>query len=414
MSHHSYNTRAQGQTSHNAGDPTNVADNVSAADNETARILNDLPFQTTDPSVDNRPGTPIVAIVDDGEAKDVSGNTPTIADTGMEQFAQSLIQAVAKLGSADRHSLSEEVVNTKGPQARPPDKFDGSRADLLRPFLSQLNIVFLNHQKRFTTDRAKVLFAGSYLFGVAADWFEPVIDESSKESMMLENWSVFKDRITQVFGDPNAEATAEHNIEMLHMRDSEAISGYITRFRTESARLHWDDAALKYRFRIGLCDRILDDLARMTDQPRTLSDLIEMALTVDNRYWERIREKKLRPKASYGSSNASPTIPSSGFRRLPVPSKPSGSSPFQKKPTYNRNPSNNTNRPFDNKKSNNLDKVLVNGRLTADEKQRRAERGLCSYCGGPHSLDHCPAKPDKSVSGRRVATPPSASSRGKN
>ena len=233
MSQHSHNTRAQGQASRDAGDPTTVGDN------ETARLLDNLPFPTTNPSAENPFRIPVVSPTHDSKVENASDNLSTVADTGMERFAQSLTQAVAKVGSADRQSLNEEVVNTKGPQARPPDKFDGSRADLLRPFLSQLNIVFLNHhQERFTTDRAKVLFAGSYLSGVAVDCFEPAIHESSKESMMLEKWPVFKDRITQVFGNPNAEATADHNIEMLHMRDSEAISSYITRFRTESARLY--------------------------------------------------------------------------------------------------------------------------------------------------------------------------------
>ena len=331
----------------------------------------------------------------------------------MERLASALASTILKISEkSNTVTVKASTDYNKGPEARVPDKYDGTRADKLRPFLSGLNIVFLNHDKRFATDRAKVLFAGSFLSGVAADWFEPIINESSKEALMLDNYDLFKDRITKVFGDPNAEATAEHNLRLLVMKDSEAIANYITRFRTESARLKWDDAALKYHFRTGLADRILDDLARMTDQPDTLSELMEMSLSIDNRHWERNREKSFRrpnamrepTKTSPGSSTAFGLNPSrrdsqrNTSRSLSRPS----STPFvRNKDTRFKRTDSRTNV---NNKSKDLERVLVGGRLTADEKQRRLDKGLCNYCGGPHKLDNCPAKPDgRAVTGRHLA-----------
>lgn len=314
----------------------------------------------------------------------------------VSQNQEDLVKALtAALGGLAAPTANDSSA-AKGPEARVPDRFDGSRADKLRPFLSQLNIVFLNHPKRFSTDRAKVLFAGSFLSGVAADWFEPFIDDTnSGEATVLDSWILFKDRLTKVFGDPNATATAEHNLSMLEMRDSESIAEYITRFRTEAARLDWDDAALRYRFRVGLCDRLLDDLSKMAEQPTTLTSLMETALLLDNRHWERNRERRLRRK-----SHPTPAAPMNQvYRRTTLPLSPVKQVAFRPARTF-RPP-----RP-QNKPAGLLDKVLVNGHLTADEKKRRAEKGLCSYCAGPHQIDSCPSKPksNNAPAGRAART----------
>ena len=103
------------------------------------------------------------------------------------------------------------------------------------------------------------------------------------EAIVLKDWQSFQEQLDEVFGDSNAEATAEYRLSTLRMRSDEEISGYIARFRTYSADLQWDDAPLRFAFRQGLADRILDELARI-DNPRTLSDLLESSLKIDNRY----------------------------------------------------------------------------------------------------------------------------------
>ena len=349
--------------------------------------------------------------IDTSEAKDqeTSQDNQTDETDPMERlasvFADALVKVSAKSGAVSLKSTTEY---SKGPDARLPDKFDGSKADHLRPFLSQLNIVFLNHPKRFSTDRSKVLFAGSFLTGTAADWFEPIIDESSRESLMLDDWILFKDRLTKIFGDPNAVATAEYNLHSLEMKDSEGISEYITRFRTEAARLHWDDAALKYQFRNGLADRILDDLAHVPIQPATLSELMETTLALDNRYWERIRERRLRRRSAPTSrvNVFAANDKRSNFSLVPKSIIARGRAPGTSNFSQNKNsfPFKKSNSPFSNNKAKTpLDKVLINGRLKEDEKKRRADKGLCAYCGGPHNIDNCPAKPDSRPSVARQA-----------
>ena len=315
----------------------------------------------------------------DGSATSQRGELGVI-----EQLAKSL----AALGKPSSDTI-------KGPEARAPDKFDGTKPNTLRSFLSQLHIVFLNHPGRFRTDRSKVLFAGSYLTGIAANWFEPFVEEGSAESLLLDNWLLFKDRLIKVFGDPNAEATAEHNLDSLFMKDNQHISQYITKFRTEQVHVRWDDSALRHRFRLGLCDRILDALADRPAQPRTLSELMEVALQIDNQYWEREREKKMRARTLKGADLSSQSTSDTASK-----SKKKGKGGKKENQTASNTKS--------EKKAEYLGK---DGKVTDAEKKRRQENGLCNYCGGPHKLDDCASRPRK---GKAAATSASTDSSASN
>ena len=191
--------------------------------------------------------------------------------------------------------------------------------------------------------------------------------------------------------------TDEHNLDTLYMRDNQKINDYITRFRTYSAKLEWVDNPLKYAFRKGLANRILDELARV-DTPDTLSDLIELSLKIDNRHWERERERKLHPRAANIHTASSNPAPRREQRSTREPQRDSRSP----------RPTDRPQRTFDRPKKD-LERVLnQDGKLNASEKARRAERGLCNYCGGPHKIDDCPVRPKSNIPGRRARTSTSA------
>ena len=116
------------------------------------------------------------------------GSVPAITNDRVD----SLLDALTKFVTRDPSVQISEQLPSKGPDARAPDKFDGTSPIKLRPFLSQCRMVFLNHPHRFRNDRQKVLYAGSYLSGVAADWFEPFItDDSGKNNQTLDDWQLF-------------------------------------------------------------------------------------------------------------------------------------------------------------------------------------------------------------------------------
>jgi len=131
--------------------------------------------------------------------------SPTAAPADpFERMAQAFTDSLNQFTIAASRTLqrTESVAQInptvrRGPSARSPDKFDGSRASLLRPWLTQLTLVFLNHPEEYSTDKSNVLFAGAFLSGVASDWFQPIIEEGSisPDKQILNDWNLVKCRL---------------------------------------------------------------------------------------------------------------------------------------------------------------------------------------------------------------------------
>jgi hypothetical protein len=131
---------------------------------------------------------------------------------------------------------------------------------------------------------------GFLLSYMAHAWFEPFIF-TDEPPPFLDNWTLFEREITNMFGDPDEVATAERAIRRLRMRENHTVARYITDFRRYANTLRWNDEALFSQFREGLPDHILDQLVQREDQPITLTDLQNLVLRYDTRYWERQRER---------------------------------------------------------------------------------------------------------------------------
>lgn len=73
------------------------------------------------------------------------------------------------------------------------------------------------------------------------------MDDSDPEyPAFMDDYSLFEKEITTLFGDPDAEATAEHKLNQLRMRDNHQVSRYITDFRRYQSMVSWDYRALCY------------------------------------------------------------------------------------------------------------------------------------------------------------------------
>ena len=255
------------------------------------------------------------------------------------------------------------------------------------------------------------MYAASFLTGLASDWFEPYLDGAGEHDVTLDSWVTFKDSLETMFGDSNVEATAEFKLDSLRMKDNEQISSYLTKFRTYAKDTFWEDAALRYNFRKGLPARVLDRVAEM-DIDNTFEGLVEASKKVDNRHWEREREKKLYSKLHHSTDSHAATAQKPKGPYSPSNSYSRPSNTYSRPSNFSSRPSNSFNRPNTstsgsmdkNKKSDRpLDKVLTKeGKLTADEKSRRAAKGLCGYCGQPHPIEKCPVKPSTAHS--RIAS----------
>ena len=269
----------------------------------------------------------------------------------------------------DRLTTSTPDSSSKGPDARAPDRFSGIDRSKLQSFLAACRTVFLYHPGKFTNDRAKVLYAASYLDGVAASWFEPNLFKTP-EPDILSSYSIFEEKLKSMFGEPNEEAAAERKLQNLRMSSHHRVAHYITDFLQLASKVRWNEYAKMAQFRKGLSDRIKDFLVLKDKIPDDLEGLMDVALQLDLRYWDREEERRHQNPRH---EQAKPELPS--LRYLSSSSSSERGSSASSKDT----------KP----PGKDLDSILTSDRkLTDAERKRRIENGLCLYCGSSEHTEH--------------------------
>lgn len=289
-------------------------------------------------------------------------------------------------------NLLSRISPPKGIDVRTPDTFKGDDPSKLRPFLAQCRMMFRANPKKFPDQQSQVLYAASYLEAVAQAWFEPYLFAQEEETPeFLTSFSKFEEELTTLFGDPDAVATAEYKINKLHMKENHQVSKYITLFRQYQTQIDWDEKALIFRFRQGLAERILDELAIKEEKPVTLLALQKAALKIDQRYWERQKEKRdanllFKERKGHESTNKRPFIVQKTFND-PAPKNPS--SPFNSYSPSSVSSSSNNAKGINHSHSH----IGADRKLTAAERERRRKNGLCLYCGeAGHLAESCPKR----------------------
>ncbi|OMJ17348.1 hypothetical protein AYI70_g6035 [Smittium culicis] len=81
------------------------------------------------------------------------------------------------------------IIHTREPHVSDPEHFYGNR-EHLRNFTSQDKLVIQAQPSRFPTERQKVIFAATFLRGMAFSWLQPHL-ESNIPVLMLDNLEIF-------------------------------------------------------------------------------------------------------------------------------------------------------------------------------------------------------------------------------
>jgi hypothetical protein len=102
----------------------------------------------------------------------------------------------------------------------------------------------------------------------------------------LHNWTCFVEELRDMFGDPNAEAMAEAELDGLHMQTNQKFADFLVEFNTLSSQVNWGDCALHHRLKQVLPDQIKDSLA-FVEEPVVFNDWKHLVQNVDQWYWER-------------------------------------------------------------------------------------------------------------------------------
>ncbi|MBW0498437.1 hypothetical protein O181_038152 [Austropuccinia psidii MF-1] len=250
-----------------------------------------------------------------------------------------------------------------------PECFYGAQSFRVRGFIQAWQLIFHNDLANLSQERENVLYTTSFLIGRALKWIEPYLSNLTNQdpNHLLNSWQLLKYELFTLFGDPNEVRKAEEDLDSLRMKEGGHLSLYISDFRSLVSQIgDWGGRALIHHFRKGFPSRSLDQLVSHPSRIYSLQDLLDINLELDTRYHERQKEKSHHHQKE-------PETSKSNFSQ---PKNSPSSSQKQKKNFQKR----------DKPHSSLLNKYF---KLMNSKKERRIKEGLCTYCGGKHSLESC-------------------------
>ena len=198
-------------------------------------------------------------------------------------------------------------------KTRDPNPYDRLDPTKLCSFLSQCKLVFRSQPDEYREDFAKIMFAVSWLKGMAQHWFEPnlALEEYDLPHYACE-WESFEEALNSTFREPDPIASATHKLDNLIMKDYHHLNKYNVDFNEYTTLTRFNKQALYVQYYKGLAPRIKDGLV-YSSRPPTLAQLCEQAQELDLCYWEQKDKEKFATssaKAS-GSSSSKATVPTS-------------------------------------------------------------------------------------------------------
>ena len=282
-------------------------------------------------------------------------------------------------------TTSATTTRTSEPKVAHPEFYHGQR-NKLSTFITQVTMVITLQPNRFTTEEAKVLYAGSFLRDTAFLWFQPSVTANPKPDYMFD-FNKFCTELRKTFGDPDEVATAERHLYALRQRGS--ASAYLADFMRHAVLVKWNDEAKAAQFYRGLKENVKDELSRI-GKPATFQDLQDAAIRIDTRLFERQVEKGDRPPTtmSSGTRTFAQTYNRPGYRT---------NSTVRTESTYTRPTESTFTRPTESLRAgftSAKDRLTKRGKITPSEYQRRKDNNLCLYCAEKgHSVKECPVAP---------------------
>ena len=140
-----------------------------------------------------------------------------------------------------------------------PDPFNGLDTNKLQDFILQCSLHFQDHANAFSSGRAKVTYALSFLMGPALGWFKPMLFDPALPTW-VNNWDLFHMELETNLGpfDPVREAKAK--IEMLVMAEGSHSTTYFIEFNHLAPHIQWDNHTLLWQAYKGLVYHIKNEM----------------------------------------------------------------------------------------------------------------------------------------------------------
>ncbi|QRW24232.1 Retrotransposable element Tf2 protein [Rhizoctonia solani] len=151
-----------------------------------------------------------------------------------------------------------------------PDAYTGKIGNKARQWLTRMLAWVRLNQRMFPTDQEVLLFLLMNMKDVAGAWAHPHLNQLGSHRALIQTVDKFRTEFLAAFGNPNATQAAKQQITQLTQTGT--CAEYITKFRTITMDLDWNNAALCGQFARGL----------HWERPTTLLELQNAALVLDN------------------------------------------------------------------------------------------------------------------------------------
>jgi hypothetical protein len=205
------------------------------------------------------------------------------------------------------------VHGTRHTRMAKPDLYYGERLKL-ETWILQFDRYFHMAGDAIESDDY-VITATSYMKGDAEKWVAPLtrrymdpdVDDDENKSL-FEDWDLFKAKLRQVFSPIKESLVAKQKIQTLQQTKSAA--DYTTTFQQYAAALNWDGEALMEMYKQGLKPAVRRELMRTGASVRTLDELINEAVRLDNELFElKLEEEIYASRSRLNGRNSRETLP---------------------------------------------------------------------------------------------------------
>ncbi|CAB1314011.1 unnamed protein product [Coregonus sp. 'balchen'] len=231
----------------------------------------------------------------------------------IKEFSQSLSDLQGRPFAQSSQQVPSPSPPLREPFVPTPECYDGNlRA--CRAFLVQCSLVLEQQPYSFASEWAKISFLIGCLRGAALSWATAVWE---RQSFICFSYSRFTEEMKKVFDHPVCGKDAAKRLLSLR-QGPHSVAEMAFEFHTLAAESGWNEEALQGAFRNALTETLKDELMSR-DEPDGLDELISLAIRIDNRLWERWRERVGRVACPMTSASV-PCPPS------PTASHPPGSS----------------------------------------------------------------------------------------
>jgi hypothetical protein len=304
----------------------------------------------------NTPPNPARVDIDDGEEQNMLDEdeeevaAPTAANMAIllaaHHESQRRINALEQARRANPVSTHEYPRDPKTPD---PPPFHGKAIDF-RNFIASVALKFTLCPNTYVTDEHKVLYVISLLRDNAMTWARDI--PINERHPLRHDYAAFHAELSNLYEDRNLKASCEDKLSVLSQTKSAA--DYAVEFQTLIAPLDVNDNGQRLLFYQGLKPNVKDAISTV-GRKETLKLLVDQAISIDQREFQRSKERKLEDRISTAPTGLKRTAPSSTNNSSQQPRGP----------------------------------------LTPAEKKRREDNALCRYCASPdHNVLLCPNKPN--------------------